>query len=55
MAATAFDYAYLRQIVLSYSHNVLEPSSDYLFDTRLSHILQRNGLAPRSSERLLKR
>jgi chemotaxis protein methyltransferase CheR len=45
MAATAFDYAYLRQIVLSYSHNVLEPSSDYLFDTRLSHILQRNGLA----------
>jgi chemotaxis protein methyltransferase CheR len=45
MAASAFDYSYLRQLVLSHSHNVLEPSCDYLFDTRLSHILQRHGLA----------
>jgi chemotaxis protein methyltransferase CheR len=45
MAATAYDYAYLRQLVLSHSYNVLEPSRDYLFDTRLSHILQRLGLA----------
>jgi chemotaxis protein methyltransferase CheR len=45
MSATALDYAYLRQLVLSHSHNVLEPSRDYLFDTRLSRILQRLGLA----------
>jgi chemotaxis protein methyltransferase CheR len=45
MAASAFDYLYLRQLVLSHSHNVLEPSSDYLFDARLSHILQLHGLA----------
>jgi chemotaxis protein methyltransferase CheR len=45
MAASAFDYLFLRQLVLSHSHNILEPSCDYLFDARLSHILQRHGLA----------
>jgi chemotaxis protein methyltransferase CheR len=45
MPATSLDYAYLRQLVLSHSHNALEPSRDYLFDSRLSHILQRLGLA----------
>ena len=45
MSTSAVDYAYLRHVVYSHSHNVIEPSRDYLFDTRLSRLLQRHGLA----------
>jgi len=38
------DYAYLRQIVYDQSQNVLDPSRDYLFDTRLAKLLRARGL-----------
>ena len=38
------DYGYLRQIVFSLSHNVLDPSRDYLFETRLSRLLRNQGM-----------
>jgi chemotaxis protein methyltransferase CheR len=44
MPAIVTDYAYLRELVYSHSHNVLEPSHDYLFDARLAQILRRCGL-----------
>ena len=34
-AAPAADYSYLRQLVFEQSQNVLDPSRDYLFETRL--------------------
>lgn len=43
-AAAEVDYAFLRQIVTSFSHNVLDPSCDYLFDNRLSSILRSQGM-----------
>src|SRR5271157_2082691 len=39
------DYEYLRQIVLSQSQNVHEPSRDYLFENRLTPVLRRHGMA----------
>ena len=39
------DFAYLRQIVESLSHNVLDPSRDYLFETRLARLLRNHDLA----------
>jgi chemotaxis protein methyltransferase CheR len=41
---TATDYAYLRQVVYSHSHNVLDPSRDYLFDIRLVRLARNHGL-----------
>lgn len=38
------DYAYLRQLVLSLSQNVLDPAHDYLFETRLSALLRERGM-----------
>jgi chemotaxis protein methyltransferase CheR len=43
-AATA-DYGYLRNLVYSHSQNVLDPSRDYLFETRLSRVLRNQGLS----------
>jgi len=43
-AATGVDYGFLRRIVYSISQNVLEPSCDTLFDTRLSRLLQSLGM-----------
>jgi len=43
--AQVVDYGYLRQLVFSQSQNVLEPSRDYLFKTRLTGLLQRQGMA----------
>lgn len=43
MESTA-GYSYLRDLVFSYSQNVLDPSRDYLFDTRLSRVLRNQGL-----------
>jgi chemotaxis protein methyltransferase CheR len=38
------DYGYLRQLVFSLSQNVLDPSRDYLFETRLSRLLRNQGM-----------
>jgi chemotaxis protein methyltransferase CheR len=38
------DYAYLRQLVFGLSQNVLDPSRDYLFETRLTKLLRNQGL-----------
>jgi chemotaxis protein methyltransferase CheR len=39
------DYEYLRQIVLSLSQNVLDPSRDYLFESRLAKLLRNQGMS----------
>ncbi|MGA3081735.1 MAG: protein-glutamate O-methyltransferase CheR [Terracidiphilus sp.] len=38
------DYGFLRQLVFGLSQNVLDPSRDYLFDTRLTHLLRNQGM-----------
>jgi chemotaxis protein methyltransferase CheR len=38
------DYGYLRQVVYEQSQNVLDPSRDYLFETRLVRLLRGLGL-----------
>ncbi len=43
--ALSVDYGYLRQLVFGYSQNVLDPSRDYLFDTRLSKLLRNHGMS----------
>jgi chemotaxis protein methyltransferase CheR len=42
--AASIDYGYLRQLVFGLSQNVLDPSRDYLFDTRLTKVLRSQGL-----------
>jgi chemotaxis protein methyltransferase CheR len=42
---TAIDYGYLRNLVFGLSQNVLDPSRDYLFDTRLARILRNQGMS----------
>jgi chemotaxis protein methyltransferase CheR len=42
---TAIGYSYLRELVFSYSQNVLDPSRDYLFETRLARVLRNQGLS----------
>lgn len=44
-AANSADYTYLREVVFRYSQNVLEPSNNYLFQSRLIGILQRHGMS----------
>jgi len=44
MSFPPVDYTYLRDLVLSLSQNVLDPSRDYLFETRLSKLLRNHGL-----------
>ncbi len=39
------DFAYLRELVHSHSQNVLDPSRDYLFETRLARLLRNRDLA----------
>jgi len=39
------DYGYLRQLVFGLSQNVLDPSRDYLFDTRLTKVLRHQGMS----------
>lgn len=43
--ATSADYGYLRELVFSHSHNVLDPSRDYLFDARLNKVLRNQGMS----------
>jgi chemotaxis protein methyltransferase CheR len=42
--ATSVDYGYLRQLVFGLSQNVLDPSRDYLFETRLTKLLRNQGM-----------
>ena len=41
---SSVDYGYLRQLVFGLSQNVLDPSRDYLFDTRLTKVLRNTGM-----------
>jgi chemotaxis protein methyltransferase CheR len=43
--ATSADYGYLRQLVFGLSQNVLDPSRDYLFETRLTKLLRNQGMS----------
>lgn len=45
MAESAEDFEYLRRLVFRQSNNVLEPSRDYLFESRLKPFLMRKGIA----------
>ena len=42
--SSSVDYGYLRQLVFSLSQNVLDPSRDYLFETRLTSLLRNQGM-----------
>jgi chemotaxis protein methyltransferase CheR len=42
---SSIDYGYLRQLVFGLSQNVLDPSRDYLFDTRLTKVLRNQGMS----------
>jgi chemotaxis protein methyltransferase CheR len=44
MLSSDADFAYLRAIVLEESANVLDPSRDYLFESRLQSLLHDTGL-----------
>lgn len=44
-SAGAIDYGYLRQLVFGLSQNVLDPSRDYLFQTRLTKLLRNQGMS----------
>ncbi len=44
-AVSAAGYGYLRQLVFGLTQNVLDPSRDYLFDTRLQKILRNQGIS----------
>jgi len=43
--SAAVDYGYLRELVFGLSRNVLDPSRDYLFETRLSKLLRNQGMS----------
>ena len=42
---SAADYGYLRRLVFGLSSNVLDPSHDYLFDSRLARLLRNQGMS----------
>jgi len=42
--ASSVDYGYLRQLVFGLSQNVLDPSRDYMFETRLTKLLRNQGM-----------
>jgi chemotaxis protein methyltransferase CheR len=44
-ASPDVDYSFLRQLVYEQSQNVLDPSRDYLFETRLARLLRNHGLS----------
>ena len=45
MATTSsIDYGYLRQLVFGLSQNVLDPSRDYLFESRLARLVRNQGM-----------
>ena len=45
MSATVPDYEYLRGLVMRHSGNQVDPSRDYLFESRLQGLLRHRGLA----------
>src|ERR1700733_10669779 len=45
MACSDSDYEYLRQIVMEESANLVDPSRNSLFDTRLAPIAKSSGIA----------
>src|SRR6202044_3867408 len=45
MACSDSDYAYLRELVLAQSANLIDPSRNALFETRLTPILRVAGAA----------
>src|SRR5271163_3003839 len=45
MACSDSDYAYLRELVLAQSANLIDPSRNVLFDTRLTPVALRAGAA----------
>ncbi len=45
IANTGVDFGFLRQVVYGLSQNVLDPSRDYLFETRLSKLLRNQGMS----------
>jgi len=44
LTTPSVDYGYLRQLVFGLSQNVLDPSRDYLFETRLTKILRNQDM-----------
>ena len=44
-ANSSVDYGYLRELVFGLSQNVLDPSRDYLFATRLTKLLRNQGMS----------
>jgi chemotaxis protein methyltransferase CheR len=44
-SSAGVDYGYLRQLVFKHSQNVLDPSRDYLFETRLTKLLRNQGMS----------
>jgi chemotaxis protein methyltransferase CheR len=42
--SASVDYGFLREIVGRLSQNVLDPSRDYLFETRLTRLLRNEGM-----------
>jgi chemotaxis protein methyltransferase CheR len=42
--SSSVDYGYLRELVFGLSQNVLDPSRDYLFETRLNRVLRNQGM-----------
>jgi chemotaxis protein methyltransferase CheR len=44
-SSASIDYSLLRQVVFEQSQNVLDPSRDYLFETRLSKLLRNQGMS----------
>ena len=44
LQTASVDYGYLRQLVFGLSQNVLDPSRDYLFETRLTKVLRNQGM-----------
>ena len=45
MACSDSDYKYLREVVLTQSSNLIDPSRNALFDTRLTPMVRRAGVA----------
>ncbi len=43
-AAASADYGFLRELVFGLTRNVLDPSRDYLFETRLSKLLRNQSM-----------
>lgn len=43
MPGTEAEFAFLRTIVLEQSSNALDPARDYLFETRLNHLIEARG------------